>query len=578
MQPVVLFPWQALANVARMSNAKCPPLFSDGAAAADDDDSTERRDPSDETRATRPERRDPSDSHQRDALAFAWRVPGVWGANLYGHMCRAFTLRVSRVRFRSEPTAHRFLLPLSAVNASHWQAISVSVRVLQGVARRCSPLLFLLALTACGRDPGVVEPSEPTGWSLGEPGSPIPDDWCEHMICLGPLPDRDEARRCLRRSYCMDNALGSCTLPGICIPPDRCVTDAGCEEERTCYGGRCLTAAEVDAVPAPSAWGYVVAPHMAPWDGAFSWDGALSCFSEGSTRQLSEYIGLDWWPERDDVDTSDWRPNLGEEPAADFVENDEWTVLFGVIPLDDGTYLFQVFEGTNDLDGDGNPDQPFSVRAAGDGVFRITPEAYARGHARALRVESLGTSILAEHATNLPWRMPVLPWARMRDGLLDYTLQNASLQGDLYLSDAGLWTGTSTRETEDGVFRHGNLVIGGSIHYVDIAGGMRLMTQGCACDGLAPEDSYICEGDCYRLFDGGVCIEGIARRRDICEDRPDRPYWCDSGFMCGDDRGPASLSGPPDADVDTDFDSHADSYSACFMPEVVPAQVRVGAE
>ena len=417
-------------------------------------------------------------------------------------------------------------------------------------------------------------------WQDGERGDATADNWCATHLCRNIDPNYSPySRNCLNTSYCESDSRQEaevCTLPGICVPIDRCVSDRGCLNDRICYGGRCLSQEEIDEVPTPTYWGYMVDPHLTSVDsrGRFFYVGESrrqhGCFRlyGNTTNDLS--INATSPEDERSLEMLGYPVNMTNESIRNAIRNDELTQLFAITLLPDGTYLFQVFSATNDIDQDGFPDQEYQTRNAGNGIFYISAENYARGREHALRLDELGTSIEARHATDLPWRMPFLPWARTIDGMRDYTLQFASLHGDLYVGEKGLWTGTSTLTNRNYSFRHGNLIIGGSIYIQEMLNYIVEETSDCECEGI-DDVSYVQTDQ----SESGDCCAPEIDITQPCTNADERPFWCDPNNVCGD-KGVTHYASELFATLDIHDDSREDwpdSVNACFMPEIVPAQV-----
>ena len=111
-------------------------------------------------------------------------------------------------------------------------------------------------------------------------------------------------------------------------------------------------------------------------------------------------------------------------------------------------------------------------------------------------------------------------------------------------------------------FRHGNLVINGTIYVREIIDYIKEETTNCGCENI-DEGSYLYTQHC------GTEIE---RYYLECTNINERPFWCDSEIICVEEDGVLHMT-HSGMNAYEDDDTSYDSKNSCFMPEIVPAQV-----
>ena len=404
---------------------------------------------------------------------------------------------------------------------------------------------FIIFLLACDSDSGTVSETF---------DAEVLDEYSNRLCGI-----HSNGRGCSENSYC--------ERPGLCVLNSRCIKDDECEQDLFCHGGICRSEEEIEALPTPIAWGYISRHWL-----RFKSDRSESCFGgmgDGNFSELSHYINIShygYYNENNEHEAFQFLNNLNPRSEFEYLRNDEWTQLFGLTEVENG-YLLQIFTATNDLDNDGEPDQSYATRQAGEGIFRISRENYERGRSRAIFLDEIGSDIIAGTATDLPWRMPLLPYGRRENGIHNYMMHNASVFGDLFMENGGLYTGHTmeirTRYDEEYPMEHGNFTIGGSFLLSEIFEHLLPFVENCGCP--VRREPYIFLHD-ERI--GSFCVD---RDQSIgrCEGEDERPFWCSYRYQC--DSGP--ISRLKFRDLDEDLDGVSDSYTSCFQPDIVPAQV-----
>jgi len=327
-------------------------------------------------------------------------------------------------------------------------------------------------------------------------------------------------------------------------------------------GGTCRSEEEIETLPAPIAWGYISRHWLRFWNNRED-----HCFSMGRESQLSNFMTRGYHDENDENDTFLFFNNLSPQSEFEYLKNDEWTQLFGLTEVENG-YLLQIFTATNDLDNDGEPDQSYEIRQTGEGIFRISRENYELGRSRAIFLDEIGSDIVAGSATDLPWQMPLLPFGRRENGIHNYIMHNSSVFGDLFMEDGGLYTGHTVETQNFGIeeypIEHGNFTIGGSFLLSEIFEFLIPFVENCGCP--ARREPYIFM---HNQSSGTYCRGDIEGLTDRCEGEDERPFWCNYQYQCN--RG--AIYALKDRDLDEDRDGVNDSYTSCFQPDIVPAQV-----
>jgi hypothetical protein len=189
-----------------------------------------------------------------------------------------------------------------------------------------------------------------------------------------------------------------------------------------------------------------------------------------------------------------------------------------------GSTQVWVYKVTNDLDGDGAPDQALEpARKAGEGIFQVLPNSLARDGSPLVRFESgaIRSSILSAGPGEFPFSFPFL-------GLrsLDARIQQATLDADVRPAASGIFTTDADIDSDgDGVREvWGGGKLGGVIPVEQVIGILNDLANDCACAGIARDAVVILAGEGTDQYDI-ACDPNITINDSACTDA--------DGTICG---------------------------------------------
>jgi hypothetical protein len=229
------------------------------------------------------------------------------------------------------------------------------------------------------------------------------------------------------------------------------------------------------------------------------------------------------------------------------------------------------FIGTNDVDGDGEPDQTYDVIQDGDGVFLITEAAFGpRGSLIQFNRGQYDTAS-GEFVSPAEEFFLTLPLGGLIDGLGDVslTINDARLEADLDPAEPT----TSVNFEEDGQ-EYGGARLGGFISLDELFGVLDDIVQdscGCAVGNSSGEPPVIVYG------------EGAGTRADrygiACNDNSFDISACEAGnvicdnlsLVCG--TGASLISSLQIADIDTNGNGIDDSLSVGIFVTMANATI-----
>ncbi len=287
-------------------------------------------------------------------------------------------------------------------------------------------------------------------------------------------------------------------------PEPECVADDDCAEGQGCVGGGCFDP-------------------IAPEDYAF--DGALAYARDlwlPTTREEACCFDLDGDGFIDNslsnlLEACDGRPGAtvgALEQLNTFLEYGELALLLhlrGVGPGEDGPVEVAMFTGSNDIDSDGNPDDTWDARRAGDGTYLIDASVFGDygsnvqyGAAEVtdgvLRTTSAGFAAAWPIYQPCSFRFhesePFPDGSRCRgEQAQPFETTSTRAEAELRWEGDRLFTADTLTGSGDDERTVGGLMLGGYLHLDTFASIMNATyADNCGCVGLGRSDDLIVTG------------------------------------------------------------------------------------
>ena len=180
---------------------------------------------------------------------------------------------------------------------------------------------------------------------------------------------------------------------------------------------------------------------------------------------------------------------------------------------------FWTYLSTNDVDDDGEPDQDFSVRSAGDGIFQILPEALDEfGALVQFNYASVTDGVLTAGPSLFRLNIPIDAEGISLD--LDLTIEQATVQGSSTETATGIASVNEEFDIDGEVIEFGGWKLGGVVPLDQIGALLNDLAKDCACAGFNPDEPVITYGD-----DG-------TQYNLACEQTPAGECTADDGVIC----------------------------------------------
>ena len=224
---------------------------------------------------------------------------------------------------------------------------------------------------------------------------------------------------------------------------------------------------------------------------------------------------------------------------------------------------FWVYLGTNDTDGDGEPDQSFGDRAGGDGVFQVERDA----------IDEFGSLIQFNTATRdgddieagpSLFRLNIPIDTEDFSLNLDLTIEQATIAGTVMDDATGVASVDEDFDIDGETITYGGWGLGGVVPLDQIGQLLNDLVAGCACAGFDPSEPIITYGE----QPSGYVME--------CAQQPTGGCTADDGVICENVGLVCSTALPliPTigiADIDTDNSGFADAMSVGIRLSAVGA-------
>jgi hypothetical protein len=355
----------------------------------------------------------------------------------------------------------------------------------------------------------------------------------------------------------VDCADDDCSSLLVCNPVGEC--DPACEDGFACVGGGCVEDGLTPETYEPAEiWSYIAALQVPENGGAaeccydFTGDGEI----DNGLAQLLGLLGglvgdIDALLEEAFVDGT--LTLLAEYRGADI---DAWKA----------TPRLSFWLGTNDLDGDGDPDDDYDARLDGEGTFRVEEEVFTDTGAP-IQFNSC-TYDAGDLVTDPAIFILTLPLDDLLPGLgnLDLQIDSARLEAALDDTDPV----TSENETIDDV-EYGGAKLGGILRLAQVFDALDRAARTCTCaEGIDGSSAVIVHGE---NADRGRYTAACAQTSynvDACD--PDANNFCAEllNQICGY---ASVIAAIPLADLDTDGSGIPDAITVGARLTMVNANI-----
>ncbi len=458
-------------------------------------------------------------------------------------------------------------------------------------------LMMSAGLVACGDDAegGGSTPTNDTGndTDMGDAGTDTGDDTDMEDTDPGtdtetdtPTPDPEicddgadndgDGDTDCDDSDCADDA--ACPQPEVCgdgvdndgdgdidcLDADcegniACVDDTdpcegACTAEQQCIGGGCVDPFDVETYEPADQFAYISRIQFAD----NQTDETTCCFDVDGDGDIDNGFAVNLLPLLTGL-VGDIQ-GLIDEALADgtialLAEYTEW-------PEGDGPARVTFWLGTNDLDGDGAPDDDYEDILAGNGTFRIENESVtSHGSFIQFNAATVTGNILYQPPTLFALSLPLddlLPGI----GTVNLTISNAELEAELDADDPRF---TANFDVDGEEYGSGRL--GGFIKLEQIFELLNDVAKGCDCaDGIDGTTDVVTYGEGATGYEG-ACVE---RSYDVsaCDDQVCSEFL---NLICG--TALPALGAIPLADIDSDGTGINDAISVGLFLSMVGADI-----
>ncbi|MCA9563059.1 MAG: hypothetical protein KC561_06200 [Myxococcales bacterium] len=303
----------------------------------------------------------------------------------------------------------------------------------------------------------LVISDAPIGDVDATPPTPIPED--RDARCTDGIDnDLDDL---------VDCADDDCSLAAACI---------ACEGPNIVRGGECV-APDADPEGEGGTYSYVNGLRIPSQDGeahcCFDFDGDEEIDNAAAQLLATLLSGTDF-----------------DAEFAHSLEADDLTMIFswGHGENEEG---FHVYLATNDLDGNGDPNQSFETRSAGNGTFRLDPASIDEhgAYIQFNRAEKDGDTLTAGPSIMrlaIPFELDGEPFS------LDVDIEDAMVVGDIVPISTGIETVNLEITDGEETDTYGGLALGGVIPFEQIGEILNDFASDCSCAGFSegPVISY----------------------------------------------------------------------------------------
>lgn len=356
--------------------------------------------------------------------------------------------------------------------------------------RRLFVLFWALACVAllaagCGSDSGSTNGGNDTGPDAG--GDMTPDGEGDMTPDMVPdtTPDTSDATPDVQP----DIPVG----PEVCEPSD-------CTDPQACVGGACVDpvpdiagyADEAAARPSSYFWSIQLpALYPVPERCCFDYNGDPSGNADDGLGSLLGLVGS--IPGAGDFDIQGTLDASIEDGTITLIT--DWREL----PDTAGDVKFSILLGTNDVNNDGELDDPFAdndglctagTRCGGDGVFALDPVSFGDyGSQVQFNVGSLDSGTVTAGPST--FQLTISIEALGSEPLL-LTLLDAKIEADITVDSNGVHTVDTVQnpDTEDEYFQAGGK-LGGVIDAEEILTVLDDQFRGCTCANVDPEQPVL---------------------------------------------------------------------------------------
>ena len=180
---------------------------------------------------------------------------------------------------------------------------------------------------------------------------------------------------------------------------------------------------------------------------------------------------------------------------------------------------FSLWLASNDVDGDGAPDQTFEDRVAGNGIFVLETESFDNDNGTGSFIQFNRTSYEGTALDAGPSRFELsIPIPGIFEEPLELTIENARITGDMEETDGAIASIPETLDTDGEDVTYGGAELGGVVLLDQVFGILDDLARDCSCvegiDGGSPVLEYGDNGETYTAAcvqtpgDASACGEG----------------------------------------------------------------------
>lgn len=181
---------------------------------------------------------------------------------------------------------------------------------------------------------------------------------------------------------------------------------------------------------------------------------------------------------------------LSEDDIAILMEWTRWAA-------DPSEADFSLWLASNDVDGDGAPDQDFADRVAGDGIFVLETESFDADNGTGSFIQFNRTSYEGTALDAGPSRFELsIPIPGIFEEPLELTIENARITGDMEETDGAIASIPETLDTDGEDVTYGGAELGGVVLLDQVFGILDDLARDCSCvDGIDGSSAVLEFGD-----------------------------------------------------------------------------------
>ncbi len=180
---------------------------------------------------------------------------------------------------------------------------------------------------------------------------------------------------------------------------------------------------------------------------------------------------------------------------------------------------FHIYLATNDVDGNGEPDQAFADRVDGAGIFQLMTDAVDEyGSLVQFNVATRDGDVVTAGPSQFRLSLPIAAGGIELD--LDLTIEQATIEGATVVTDTGIASVDETFDIDGEDVEFGGMKLGGVVPLDQLGALLEDLASDCTCAGFDPSLPVINYGD-----DGETYVLE-------CAQTPAAGCTADDGLVC----------------------------------------------